>query len=108
MSDNMRSKIARALFDQDYNVATRRASDTAWLRLRDRTDEDSTWHLAADAVLAVIDVGEIRAEALRDLARVLQEALPESPSAAHTDRMKFAIGFLNASAADPYERKEDR
>lgn len=62
----------------------------------------------ADAVLAVIDVGEIRAEGLRDLARVLQEALPESPSAAQTDRMKFAIGFLNASAADPYERKAEQ
>lgn len=60
----------------------------------------------ADAALAAIDVGEIRAEALRDVARVLTDALPESPSAAHTDRMKFAIGFLNASAEDPYRKEE--
>ena len=99
----LRDKIARALFLFDYG---HQGSD-AWevSRLDGNSDRPHAYS-QADAVLAVLDVEEIRAEALRDLARVLQESLPESPSAAQTDRMKFAIGFLNASAEDPYRKAE--
>ena len=92
--NDLRDKIARALAEwQDGPNAE------PWVH--------DMYTEAADAVLAVLDLGEIRAEALRDVARVLTDALPESPSAAQTDRMKFAIGFLHASAASPY-RKADR
>lgn len=59
---NLRDKIAWALYHQDYKHGTRRESDTAWLLVRYRTDEDSTWHRASDAVLAVLDLDTVRAE----------------------------------------------
>lgn len=91
MSD-LRGKIARALFDQDFSGANRRASEAAWILVRDRTDEDSTWHRAADAVLAVLD--DVRAE-----------GWDEGATAARAENF-MADDFTETT--NPYERKENR